>query len=376
LPRTLDKGSFINLQTYKATIENEVSTFMKKKYDSMIKQGSYDEEFVQLYKEYSFHATQYQRCLREIFRELCQLNMTMSEIAQDLSSKNSIMSSAIYLEGIVHPQKKTCYKNDIKNLLEQFERTIRLFEQTRISCTCTILDLYFRETASPHFEIRSEEISRIYPISNLTSALSTQRKPFPDENSLPNPQSLNKILSESVLSAKSSFINEPRKRLILNDLSIDQNTSGWVLPTERDFEFGQRGGSLNSLGSKTVSAKEISKLEIKSKSINYTGKKLSCITPILKNKDLQLGIDFSNTISNTAYITSLNTKKNGMMSFQSKKKNLFLTSFENKENELNLTNRSETSKQFSQEGQLSNIFKENKFYRGKLNNASSLLKFR
>ena len=332
----------------------------------MMKQNCFDEEFSRLYKEYSYYATQYQRYLREIFRELHHLSMIMTEMAKDLGS-DKIMSSAVYLEGLIHPKNKYFYESQIKELLQGFERTIRHFEQSRISCTCAIVDLYYREAFSPQLEIKSEDISRIYPISNITSALSTQRKPFPEEQSAPNPSSLNKILSESILSGKSSMVNEPRKRLVLNDISIDQNASN-ILPTERDYDLTQRAGSLHTL--------LLTGRENKSKSINHTGKKFSCITPILKNRDagFQLGIDFNKTVANTEYITSLNTKKNSLVSFQSKKKNLFLTSFENKENEANFVSMSDNSRLATNE--ISNLFKENKFYKGKLNTASSLLKFR
>jgi hypothetical protein len=90
------------LQTYQATLKNQLSDFMYKKFGNLTRSNIYDEHFSQLYKEYSFCSSQYHIAMQDLLKEIYRIGIILETITSKnaMKSKNSVQNS-IYLNGLI-----------------------------------------------------------------------------------------------------------------------------------------------------------------------------------------------------------------------------------------------------------------------------------
>ena len=352
---------------------------MKKKFENMMRQNNVDQKIADAYRNYSFYSAQYQRFLREILFELINYNKILSEISKEIKGKESLFNNAFFVQGIIHPKTKQMIPTKLHYFIVNFEMNARIFEKARIECSCVILDLYFQHAGSTgQLDLRSNEGSRVDLKSNPTSFILLNSKEILEEGS--HPPSMNKILSESFFSFKSST-HEGRMRIIGGGSDI--NFSNIFCNTDRESNMGKRTSSLISHASKTMNDKNKNYFELNPLRTNSNTKKITSTTPVIRNKDYGFHSHFGTDIVRIHETPSTVLRKsNHITTFQPMKKKLF-TASANKENDIAVTN-SHSGQQNSEfiklneniDGQIKSFFKENRFYRGKLNNPSQLLKIR
>jgi len=136
----LSTGNIITIQTYSATLRNEVSNIIKASICSLDKKKASHQRIIVYYNQYTYFSAQYHLRLKAIFKELSRLGIILNNICKGW--KNDTKSNNLFfIEGLWDSTKKMFYVSQIKEMFESFERSVRDFEQSMIKCTIALVDL-------------------------------------------------------------------------------------------------------------------------------------------------------------------------------------------------------------------------------------------